>query len=114
MMTRTPCASESAGLPRGAADDGPPQADARITNIRKKPRGTIWNVHFHPDGFLIGTDSGHEGGHLMFWKVDAPNEFFDFKLPNLCYDSDLHPDKLRMVTAHQDNVLRLWRMAAAG
>jgi hypothetical protein len=50
----------------------------------------------------------------MFWKVDAPNEFFDFKLPNLSYDSDLHPDKLRMVTAHQDNVLRLWRMTAAG
>jgi WD40 repeat protein len=78
----------------------------------KKPRGTIWNVHFHPDGFLIGTDSGHEGGHLLFWKLEDPNEFFDFKLPNLCYDSDLHPDKLRMVTAHQDNVLRLWRMTA--
>ncbi len=78
----------------------------------KKPRGTIWNVHFHPDGFLVGTDSGHEGGHLLFWKVDSPNEFFDFKLPNLCYDSDLHPDKLRMVTAHEDNVLRLWKLAA--
>ena len=78
----------------------------------KKPRGTIWNVHFHPDGFLIGSDSGHEGGHLYFWKVDSPNEFFDFALPTFCYDSDLHPDKLRIVTTHRDNVLRLWKMAA--
>ncbi len=78
----------------------------------KKPRGTVWNVHFHPEGFLMGVSSGHDGGHLLFWKVAEPNEFFDFKLPNLAYDSDLHPDKLRVVTAHEDNTLRLWRMTA--
>jgi len=78
----------------------------------KKLRGTIWNVHCHRQGFVIGCDSGHEGGHLLFWNTNDPNEFFDFKLPNLCYDSDLHSDGLRVVTAHQDNVLRIWRMTA--
>jgi len=79
----------------------------------KKLRGAIWNVRFHPQGFVIGADSGHEGGHLLFWKPEEANEFFDFKLPNLCYDFDMHPDKLRLVTSHEDNVVRLWTMAEA-
>ncbi len=78
----------------------------------KKLRGTIWNVRFHPTGFLIGAAGGHEGGHLLFWKVDAANEFFDLKLPNICYDFDLHPDRQRLVTSHEDNALRLWTMSA--
>ncbi len=78
----------------------------------KKHRGTIWNVRFHPEGFLIGGSGGHEGGHLLFWKLEEPNEFFDFKLPRTCYDFDLHPDRLRLVTPHDDNVLRMWQMTA--
>jgi WD40 repeat protein len=80
----------------------------------KKLRGTIWNVHVHPAGFVIGAGSGHDGGHLLFWKAEDPNEFFDYKMPNLCYDSDLHPDQLRMATTHLDNVLRLWKLTAPG
>ena len=29
----------------------------------------------HPDGFVIGATGGGGGGHLLFWKTDAPNEF---------------------------------------
>jgi WD40 repeat protein len=79
----------------------------------KKPRGTVWNVRFHPSGFIIAGVGGHEGGHLFFWKPSEPNEVFDFKLPNICYDFDLHPDRERLVTAHEDNVLRMWKLAGA-
>ncbi len=37
-------------------------------------------------------------------------EFFDFKLPDLCRDFDLHADQLRLATTHDDGKLRLWQM----
>lgn len=75
-----------------------------------KLQGPIWNVRFHRDGYLIGASGGHSGGHLLFWKPEAANEFFDFKLPDLCRDFDLHPDQLRLATTHDDGKLRLWQM----
>jgi hypothetical protein len=80
----------------------------------KKLTCPIWNVRFHPDGFLIGGAGGNDGGHVLFWKPGEANEFFDFKLPGVCHDLDLHPDALRLATSHDDNVLRLWRMTAKG
>jgi WD40 repeat protein len=80
----------------------------------KKFTGSIWNVRFHRDGFLVGGFGGNEGGLLLFWKIGEPNEFFHFKLPNTCRDVDLHPDGLRLATAHDDQTLRLWQMTAKG
>lgn len=77
----------------------------------KKLRGTIWNLRFHAGGFLVGADGGHEGGHLLFWKPETADEAFDFQLPRNCYDFDLHADGARMITAHDDGVLRAWTMA---
>jgi WD40 repeat protein len=78
----------------------------------KKHTGTIWNVRFAREGFLIGGAGGHGGGHLLFWKLDGAGEFFDFQMPNSCRDLDLHPDKLRLATTHDDNTLRIWQMTA--
>ena len=78
----------------------------------KKLRGPLWNVKFAREGFLIGASGGHDGGHLLFWKVDQPNEFFDFKLPDLCRDFDLHADGLRLCTTHEDRTVRIWQMAS--
>ena len=75
-----------------------------------KLKGPLWNVRFHRDGFLIGASGGHDGGHLLFWKLEQANEFFDFKLPDICRDFDLHPDQLRLATAHEDKTVRLWQM----
>lgn len=77
-----------------------------------KLKGPVWNVRYHRDGFLIGASGGHDGGHLLFWKTEQPNEFFDFKLPDLCRDFDLHLDQLRLATSHDDKTLRLWQMTA--
>jgi WD40 repeat protein len=78
----------------------------------KKLEGPIWNVRFHPGGFLIGGLGGNGGGHLLFWKIGEANEFFDFKMPNTCRDLDLHADRLRLATSHDDNMLRIWQMTA--
>ena len=75
-----------------------------------KLKGPLWNVRFHPAGYLIGGCGGHDGGHLLFWKLDQPAEYFDFKLPDICRDFDLHTDGLRMATSHEDKTLRVWQM----
>jgi WD40 repeat protein len=77
-----------------------------------KLKGPATGIRFHRDGFVIGTCGGLDGGHLLFWKLEQPNEFFDLKLPDTCRDFDLHPDALRLATAHEDKTLRLWQMTA--
>jgi WD40 repeat protein len=73
-------------------------------------QGTIWNVRFHPDGYLIAAIGGGGGGYLCFWKPDGPTEFFQLKLPDTARDLDLHPDALRLAIAHFDTRLRIYRM----
>ncbi|REK12012.1 MAG: WD40 repeat domain-containing protein [Planctomycetota bacterium] len=77
----------------------------------KKLRGAVWNVRYLADGTLVAGDGGHEGGHFLFWNAHDEKEFFDFKMPRTCYDFDLHPDGVRLVSTHDDNMLRLWSMA---
>ena len=77
-----------------------------------KLRAPATGVRFHRDGFVIGSAGGIDGGHLLFWKLEQPNEFFALKLPAACREFDLHPDGLRLATAHQDKILRLWQMTA--
>ena len=60
----------------------------------------------------MGSSGGLDGGHLLFWKLEEGNEFFDFKLPDTCRDFDVHPDGLRVATSHEDKTLRLWQMTA--
>jgi WD40 repeat protein len=78
----------------------------------KKLKGPIWNVRYHRDGYVIGASGGHDGGHVLFWKIEQANEFFDFKLPDICRDFDLHPDQLRLATSHEDKSVRIWQMTA--
>ena len=77
-----------------------------------KLKGPITGVKLHRDGFVIGAVGGGDGGHLLFWKTDQPNEFFHLKLPDVARDLDLHPDGLRLLTPHMDGMLRLWQMTA--
>ena len=43
----------------------------------------------------------------LFWKPDQVNEFFKLALPNTARDLDLHPDGLRVATAHHDGKVRV-------
>lgn len=78
----------------------------------KKFRGTATGLFFLASGAVVGSTSGHDGGHLLFWKLDAPNEFFDFKAPELLRDLDLHRDGLRVAASGHGGALRVWQMTA--
>lgn len=73
-------------------------------------KGVIWGLRFHPAGFLVGASGGTGGGFLWFWKPDKPNEFFKFGLPDTARDLDLHPDNLRLATAHFGGTVRISMM----
>jgi WD40 repeat protein len=75
-------------------------------------KGIAWRVVYHPEGFLIGASGGSAGGFLLFWKLEAANEFHRFQLPNTALDMDLCSDGLRVATAHYDRHVRITRLAA--
>jgi hypothetical protein len=60
----------------------------------------------------MGACGGGKGGHLLFWKTDGEKDFHRFTLPNLIRDMDLHPDGLRVATAHFDRNVRITRLGA--
>jgi WD40 repeat protein len=95
----------------GFSGDGKLLACGGISEVSNAFAGLVHPL-VHRDGFLMGAIGGHDGGHLLFWKTEQPNEFFDFKLPDLCRDFDLHADHLRVATSHDDKTLRLWQMTA--
>lgn len=76
--------------------------------VNEHKQGVVWQVAFHPDGFLIGGG----GAFLLFWKPDQDNVFFAAQLPDVVREMDMHPDGLRLATAHSDGHVRISRMAA--
>jgi WD40 repeat protein len=74
--------------------------------------GVIWRLRWLADGSLMGVSGGSTGGFLLFWKPDAEKAYHKFQLPTLARDMDLHPDGLRVATAHSDKHVRITRLAA--
>lgn len=74
-------------------------------------KGVAWSVAFHPAGFIVAAAGGGSGGALWFFKPDAPQPFFEFKLPAVARDMALHPNGLQLAVAHYDNTLRLYDMS---
>jgi WD40 repeat protein len=74
--------------------------------------GSLWQSVFLPDLTLMAVCGGISGGFLLFWKPDQEKDFFRLALPTLARDMDVHPDGIRVATAHYDNRVRLTRLAA--
>jgi WD40 repeat protein len=74
--------------------------------------GVIWRLRYLPDGTLMGGCGGSNGGILLFWNSAAVKDYHRFGLPNILRDMDLHPDGLRVATAHHDGTARITRLAA--
>lgn len=74
-------------------------------------KGIIWRVCWHPQGFLIGASGGSGGGFLLFWTADQDKDFHRLQLPNIVRGMDLHPDGVRIATAHHDRHLRITTLA---
>ncbi len=69
--------------------------------------GVIWRLRYLADGSLMGGCGGSNGGILLFWKSGADKDYHRFGLPNILRDMDLHPDGLRVATAHHDGTARI-------
>ena len=81
--------------------------EPRLLRPKENVLGLVYSLRFHPSGFLIAASGGNAGGHLWFWKPEQTNEFFKLTLPNTARDMDLHPDGLRIATAHHDGKVRV-------
>jgi WD40 repeat protein len=81
--------------------------ETKLLRPKENVLGLISGLRFHPAGFLIAASGGNAGGHLWFWKPDQTNELFHLNLPNTARDMDLHPDGLRIATAHHDGKVRV-------
>ncbi len=86
--------------------------ELRVLRPKENVLGLITGLRFHPAGFLIAAVGGNGGGHLFFWKPEQAGEFFKVGLPNTARDMDLHPDSLRIATAHHDGKVRVSTMTA--
>ncbi len=83
----------------------------RVMKPKTKIVGHCWGVRWHPTGdFLIGV-CGSGSGSLCFWKPDSESSFFDFKLPSVAYDLDIHRDGLRVSVALYDKTVRIYKMS---
>lgn len=62
---------------------------------------------FFDDGTLVVSTAGKAGGHLLFWKVDAEDEFHSFALPDAARDMAINRARHHIATAHEDGHLRI-------
>jgi WD40 repeat protein len=74
--------------------------------------GVLWELRYLADGSLLGACGGTSGGFLLFWKSGADKDYHRLALPASARDMDLHPDGLRVATAHGDGYVRITRLAA--
>jgi WD40 repeat protein len=86
--------------------------EVRMQRPKEDLKGVGWGVRSHPDGFFVEVSGGTSGGFLLFFKPDQVNEFFKFALPNTGRGLDMHPDGIRLATAHHDGYVRIWAMQA--
>jgi WD40 repeat protein len=81
--------------------------ESKLLRPKENVLGLVSSLRFHPSGFLIAASGGNAGGYLWFWKPDQANELFKLTLANTARDMDLHPDGMRIATAHHDGKVRL-------
>ncbi len=87
--------------------DCKPGTKGKLLKPKPDPKGVGWGVRFLPGGSIAMGVGGNEGGSIMFFPADGPNETSTFKLPNTARDLDLHPDGQRLSTAHHDGHARI-------
>lgn len=85
-------------------------ADQKLLNSHTAegiPGGGLWNLHYLPDGHLMGMSGGSTGGFLLFWKLGQDLTVHKFQLPSLARDMDITSDGRFVATSHYDRHLRV-------
>ena len=73
-------------------------------------KGIGWRTKFLSDGTELCVSGGSGGGYLIFFKTNEEKPYHKFKLKDTARDMALHPDGLRVATAHADGHVRICRM----
>jgi WD40 repeat protein len=84
--------------------------ELKLQRTKEDVKGVGWGLRCHPDGFHVMVSGGTGGGWLWFFRPEEANEFHKLNLGNTGRALDLHPDGLRLATAHHDGHLRIWSM----
>ena len=74
--------------------------------------GVIWRLASLPTAASSAAAEERNGGFLLFWKPGTDKDYHRLALPNILRDMDLHPDGLRVASAHHDRHVRVTRLAA--
>lgn len=82
---------------------------ARNHITESTPNERIWNLQFHPQGFLIGCIGGNKG-QLVFWNEGEEKPFHVHALPNSARGMAMHTDGIQIATTHHDKKLRITRL----
>ncbi len=82
------------------------------SHVTEGVEGIGWGAIFHPEGYLIGCAGGKSGAFLLFWNAEEDKAFHKFKLPGTAREFDLHPDGIRVATAHFEKKLTITKLVA--
>lgn len=74
--------------------------------------GAVGRLRWLADGSLMGLSHGVAGGFLLFWKTDADKAYHKFTYQSHARDMDLHPDGIRVASAHAEKFVRIVHLAA--
>jgi WD40 repeat protein len=82
----------------------------RVMHVGKsKPRGEMWGLRWHADGYWCGMSAGRDT-ILLFWKPDEAQDFSQVKAKEIGRDFDLHPNGLEAAVAMAESQLCLFRL----
>jgi len=70
---------------------------------KKIGRCILYRGHYHPSGHLMGG----LGKQIAFWRPEDPEPLHVFAMETHVLDMDLHPDGVRVATAHFDGLMRI-------
>ncbi|MBX7166036.1 MAG: WD40 repeat domain-containing protein [Pirellulales bacterium] len=101
------------GQPIAATFDFAAGQQKVVHRIKEAINDVLWNVAYHPDGYLIGALGGSAGGFLAFWRPEEEFEFHRLKLAASARDLALHPAGLLVATAEHDGVARIYELRKA-
>lgn len=107
-ITEVTNAFAGVGTPAVVLFDWEKHKRVRLLKPGTSIQGHAWGLKWHKSGEFIVAVCGSRAGHLSFFKPGEEKSFFDFKLPQVAYDLDIHPDGLQIVTALYDKTVRIY------
>lgn len=92
-------ANQAQGIPMVIAFDWDSGKSQSVMTPRSNFTGPIFDVLYHPDGYLIAAGSSEAGGAIWFWKPGQEKDEHEVRFMNSFRGMDLHRDGKRLAVA---------------